>query len=335
MSLQPSSSFVLQQGNQPIARPLPAEEQLAPLLRLVEAHSGPADEEPPHTPHTLTEAYACCQRIIREHSKSFFFSTQFLPYEKRQAVQALYAFCRITDDTVDQASDDPAHALATWVRQVRATPPPRHSPILIAWHDTRTRYNLPNTLVDELLAGVAMDLSINRYERFADLWLYCYRVASVVGLLSMGITGYHPGARPYAIKLGVALQLTNILRDIGEDAQRGRVYLPTEELARFGLSPEDILARTYDQRFIELMKFQVARANRLYEESWPGIALLPADSRLGVASAALIYRGILDKIAANRYDSYTRRAHLTLREKLLRLPSIWAGVRRIGRSRSK
>lgn len=114
-----------------------------------------------------------------------------------------------------------------------------------------------------------MDLTISRYATFADLWLYCYRVASVVGLLVIGITGAAPGAQPYAIKLGVALQLTNILRDIGEDADRQRVYLPEDELARFGLTADDILARVYDERFIALMKFQVARAHQLYDESWP------------------------------------------------------------------
>jgi phytoene synthase len=184
--------------------------------------------------------------------------------------------------------------------------------------------------VDELLAGVAMDLTINRYESFADLWLYCYRVASVVGLLVMGITGHQAGAEPFAIKLGVALQLTNILRDVGEDARRGRVYLPQEDLRRFGLTADDILAGVFDARFKALMRFEVARAHRLYDESWPGIGLLPANSRFAIAAASRVYRGILDKLAANEYDAYTRRAHLTTREKLVQLPQIWFATRGLG-----
>jgi phytoene synthase len=311
-------------------QPLPAEEQLALLFHLTEPlpHSG-AEEWPPHSPQATAEAYAECERIIRRHSKSFFFSSQFLTPESRRAVRALYAFCRTTDDIVDLASGDPVPALAAWVKQARASSPTPHNPVLVAWHDTRTRYGLSATLVDELLAGVAMDVTIHRYATFTDLWLYCYRVASVVGLLVMGITGHEPGAPPYAIKLGVALQLTNILRDIGEDAARGRVYLPEDELHCFGLSADDILAGVYDKRFRLLMEYQVARARRLYEESWPGIALLPEESRFAIGAAARVYRGILDKLEAHHYDAFTRRAHLTLREKVARLPRIWWDVRKL------
>jgi 15-cis-phytoene synthase len=228
------------------------------------------------------------------------------------------------------AVGDPARALAAWVQQARAAHAVPSDPVLVAWHDTRSRYGLSAALVDELLAGVAMDLTIHRYESFADLWLYCYRVASVVGLLVMGITGHSVGAEPYAIKLGVALQLTNILRDIGEDAVRGRVYLPHEDLARFGLTADDILNRIYDERFRALMRFQVERTQRLYDESWPGIALLPAESRFAIGAAARVYRGILDKLSAHDYDAYSRRAHLRLREKVARLPRIWWDVRRLG-----
>jgi phytoene synthase len=312
---------------------LPAEEQLALLFHL--ADSDPSYElamhASSHPPLPLTHAYAECQRITRQHSKSFFFSSQFLPPEKRRAVRALYAFCRTSDDIVDLAQNDPARALADWVHQVRACMPPADSAVLLAWHDTCLRYELSPTLVDELLAGIAMDLTINQYETFADLWLYCYRVASVVGLLSMGIVGGAAGAEPYAVKLGVALQMTNILRDVGEDARRGRVYLPGEDLRRFSLDVDDILNGVYDQRFINLMRFEIARTRRLYAESWPGIALLSTDSRLAVGAAARIYRGILDKVEANDYDVYSCRAHLTMTEKFMLLPSIWWSVRRLGR----
>lgn len=331
MSLNSIPSLAIGAHGKLTAQPLPAEEQLALLFHLTDL--GPlvgSDEWPPHPPHATAEAYAECERIIRRNSKSFYFSSQFLSPESRRAVRALYAFCRTTDDVVDLAENDPARALAAWVHQARAVSPAPTSPVLVAWHDTRTRYGLSATLVDELLAGMAMDLTINRYATFADLWLYCYRVASVVGLLVMGITGHEQGAEPYAIKLGVALQLTNILRDVGEDAARGRVYLPQDELARFGLSAEEILLGAYDERFRELMRFQVERTRRLYEESWPGIAMLPAESRFAIAAAARVYRGILDKLEANNYDAYTRRAHLKLREKVVRLPRIWWDVRKLG-----
>ncbi len=324
-------------GTEPIAQPLPAEEQLALIFRLADRTTprhNIADEWPPHILTSLSDAYQTCQRRIRHHSKSFFFSTRFLPLPKRQGVHALYAFCRATDDTVDLAYGDPACALAEWIRQVQSPIPPLHNPILLAWYDTRLKFQLPDTLINELLAGVAMDLTINRYATFADLWLYCYRVASVVGLLSMGIIGSAPGAEPYAIKLGVALQLTNILRDVGEDARRGRVYLPQEDLERFGLSAEDILAGCQDERVVALLKFEIDRARRLYAESWDGIALLPPDSRLAVGAAAWIYRGILDKIIANRYDVYTKRAHVPLREKLWAIPAIWRAIRRLERQRT-
>lgn len=327
MSPNSVRSLALRASGKTISQPLPAEEQLALLFHLTDPLPHVENNDrPPRPPYPLAEAYAECERIIRRHSKSFYFSSQFLAPDVRRAVRALYAFCRATDDTVDMAVDDPARALAAWVQQVRAPYPPPHNPVLVAWYDTRTRYNLSPALVDELLAGVAMDLTISRYEYFADLWLYCYRVASVVGLLVMGITGYVPGAEPYAIKLGVALQLTNILRDVGEDARRGRVYLPLEDLARFGLTADDILAGVYDERFRALMRFEIERTRRLYAESWPGIALLPPQTRLAIGAAARVYCGILDKLERNDYDAYTRRAYLTLGEKLLRLPRIWWDV---------
>jgi phytoene synthase len=194
---------------------------------------------------------------------------------------------------------------------------PADSAVLLAWNDTAARYDVPKALTDELLAGIAMDLTVSRYATFEDLWLYCYRVASVVGLISMHIIGYQEGAASYAIKLGIALQLTNILRDVGEDARRGRVYLPQEDLRRFGLSDEDILAGRRDERFRRLMRFEIGCANALYREAWPGIGMLNPDGRLAIAAAAEIYRGILGKIGTNDYDVFTRRAYVPLAEKLL------------------
>jgi phytoene synthase len=284
------------------------------------------EPELPRTQLSLTEAYRSCFEITRKHSRSFFLCSQLLPAEKRRAVRALYAFCRTSDDLVDHPQANAMQALAAWVALVHAPQPPSDNAVLLAWNDTLNRYAVPRALPDELLAGIAMDLTVNRYDTFDDLWLYCYRVASVVGLISMRIIGYREGAVNYAIKLGVALQLTNILRDVGEDAQRGRVYLPREDLERFGLRADDILNGRRDESFRSLMRFEIERAHCLYEAAWPGIALLSPDGQLAIAAAAEIYRGILGKIHQNDYNVYQRRAYVPLARKLL---LIWRARRRL------
>lgn len=280
--------------------------------------------------YTLPAAYTACRAITRHHSKSFFLATRLLPPAKRLAMEALYAFCRTSDDAVD-AHDDSGNVLAEWVAQINRPAPPPHQPVLIAWADTCERYQLPCDLTNELLAGVAMDLSVPRYETFAELWVYCYRVASVVGLLSMRIIGFQTGAEVYAIRLGIALQLTNILRDIGEDARRGRIYLPLEDLRRFNLTEDDILNGVRDDRFRALMSYEVERAEQLYRSSWPGVTLLNPDGQMAVAAAALLYRGILGKIVANDFDVFTKRAHLSNAEKLFMLPRIRYQLHRLHR----
>jgi phytoene synthase len=302
---------------------------LSALRRLIE-HELPVrlhSADPDQPALSLAEAYRHCADLTRVHSRSFFLSSHFLPREKRAAIRALYAFCRTSDDIVDQASEGVERELAHWVALAQAPQPPQHHPVLVAWQDTVARYTIPQALANELLAGVAMDLTVSRYATFDDLWLYCYRVASVVGLIAMHIVGHEEGATPYAVSLGVALQLTNILRDVGEDAQRGRIYLPQEDLRRFGLCDEDILHGRCDERFRALMRFEIARAHALYEEAWPGIALLSRDSQFAIGAAAEVYRGILHKIVAHDYDVFSQRAHLSLAEKLLVLPRMWRRLR--------
>ncbi len=274
-----------------------------------------------------TAAYAHCVGMTKHHSKSFYFSTALLPAPKRQAIRALYAFCRTSDDIVDQAATGSApHALAHWVWLVHNRVTPRDNPVLIAWNDTVVQYQISQELVDELLAGIAMDLTVSRYETFEDLWLYCYRVASVVGLISMQIIGHTDAAIDYAVKLGVALQLTNILRDVGEDAARGRIYLPQADLRQFGLSDEDIFSQRQSPQFKALMRYEIARAQTLYDDAWQGIGMLQADSRLAIAAAAVIYRGILDSIQHNEYDVFQKRAFVPLTRKLWLL---WYAKQRI------
>jgi phytoene synthase len=308
------------------------------LLAKLCGHAGLAETPhfgtPNRPPLQLNEAYRACEAITRKHSRSFFLSTQLLPAEKRRAIRALYAFCRTSDDLVDKPGQDTMRALAEWVALVHTRQTPPDNAVLLAWRDTATRYSVPQALVDELLAGVAMDLTVSRYATFDDLWRYCYRVASVVGLISMQIIGGQSGATSYAIALGVALQLTNILRDVGEDAARGRIYLPQEDLARFGIHEEELLAGCRqpvewrsNTRFRALMSYEIDRAHSLYEAAWPGIAMLNPDGQLAVAAAAEIYRGILARIVANDYDVFARRAHVSLAGKLSMLPGIWRRLR--------
>ncbi len=267
----------------------------------------------------LTPAYAHCRRLTRRASKSFSLAAQLLPAPKRRAIEALYAFARTSDDTVDIAGD-PAEALELWIARVHGAE--GDDLVLGAWADTSNTFGVPRDLVDELLAGVAMDLAIDRYATFEELQLYCYRVASVVGLLSMHIIGFAAGAEPYAIQLGIALQLTNILRDIGEDAARGRIYLPLEDLERFRVREADILDGVRSANVRALLQWEIDRAEALYQASWPGVAMLHRDGQMAVAAAALLYRAILPKIVRNDYDVWGKRAFVPLGEKLLLLPRI-------------
>jgi phytoene synthase len=283
----------------------------------------------------LERAFAHCEAITRRHSRTFHFASGLLPRPKRRAARALYAFCRTTDDIVDQADHDPLAALDRWRRRSAALSPPENDGVLTAWAKTRATYRIPRRYAEQLIDGVAQDLTKTRYADFGELAEYCYGVASTVGLMSMHIMGFAgPEALPYAIKMGVALQMTNILRDVGEDWQRGRVYLPQGELAAFGLSDKDIAAGHVDDRWRAFMRDQIARAHRLYDESWPGIALLHRDGQFSIAAAADLYRAILAAIEANRYDVFHRRAHIGLWSKIARLPVIWRRVRRLRKARS-
>ncbi|MBN1642849.1 MAG: squalene/phytoene synthase family protein [Anaerolineae bacterium] len=272
---------------------------------------------------TLRRAYAYCSQVTREHSKTFHMASALLPAEKRRAVRALYAFCRTTDDLVDRSGGDPLSDLERWREQALGAPT-ADDPVVLAWADTIARYQIPTLYAHQLIDGVARDITVRRYGAFEQLAEYAYGVASTVGLMSMHIVGYDgPHAIPYAVKLGVALQLTNILRDIHEDWTNDRLYLPLDELERFGLSEADVAARRLTDRWRAFVDFQIARNHKLYEEALPGIALLHRDGRFAIRAAAELYRGILDDIHAHQGDVFSRRAHVTTWGKLRRLPGIW------------
>lgn len=272
----------------------------------------------------LDLAYRHCSAITRHHSRTFFLASGLLPAAERQAVRALYAFCRVSDDLVDRADGDPRRGLRAWRRRSLVPHPAPTDPVALAWADTRARFDIPRQYAEQLIDGVARDLTTRRYATFADLAAYCYGVASTVGLMAMHIVGFAgPEAIPYAIKLGVALQLTNILRDVAEDWRLGRLYLPQEELAAFELTEADIAAGQVGRRWQVFMRFQIERTRSLYAEALPGIALLDRRGRFAIAAAAELYRAILDDIEAHRGDVFRRRAHVTGWKKLNHLPGIW------------
>lgn len=276
----------------------------------------------------LQRAYAECDQIASEHSHTFYMASRPLPKAKRKAVRSLYAFCRITDDLIDRSNGNLAEGLAAWRECSMSWPPPCDNPVAMAWGDTRARYRIPTRFAEQLVESVASDLRKKRYETFDELAVYCYGVASTVGLMSMHIIGFDGNdAIPYAVKLGVAMQLTNILRDTQEDWEAGRVYLPQEELRAFGLSDADIDRGRITSRWQEFMRFQVERNKKLYREAMPGIAYLHPGGRFAIGAAAELYRAILTDIERHDYDVFSRRAHVSTIGKLRRLPGIWVRTR--------
>lgn len=287
-------------------------------------------------PAHLREAYDSCRRTTRVHAKSFYFSARFLPFEKRQAIYAVYALCRHVDDAVDRHEandlDGARAAVESWRRDLDRVYRGEKlaAPVLLAWGDMLTRYNIKQELPLELMQGVLMDTYISRYETWDELRLYCYRVASVVGLMVTEIFGYtRPETLRYAAALGEAMQLTNILRDIGEDFAAGRVYLPQEDLQRFRVTEEELGLGEITSGFVELMRFEISRARELYREAERGIASLNREARFTVLLAARIYARILERIETNSYDVFTSRAHLTLGGKIILVPRIWREARRL------
>jgi len=275
---------------------------------------------------TLRSAYKQADVITAAHSKSFHFASGLLPEEKRSAARALYAFCRTVDDIVDEVElkKDRDFELNYWRNIVQSASSPTDDLVAAAWADTLTRYHIPRHYALQLIDGVARDLSQSRYQTFDDLATYCYGVASTVGLMSMYIVGFKSHeAVPYAIKLGVALQMTNILRDVGEDYRNGRLYLPREELAFYGINESDIAEGRLTDNWRQFMKFQIDRTRQLYKDSWAGVKMLEREGQLAIGAASTFYCGILDDIEKHNYDVFTRRASLSAWGKIRRIPSLW------------
>ncbi len=277
----------------------------------------------------LRTAYKRAEKITASHSKSFYFASGLLPEEKRSAVRALYAFCRTVDDIVDESSDDERDVRLDYWRGMVETASFSHNDLVAAaWADTLTRYHIPRHYALQLIDGVARDLVQSRYQTFEELATYCYGVASTVGLMSMYIVGFdNSEAIPYAIKLGVALQMTNILRDVGEDYQNARLYLPREELVFYGICEQDIAEGRITENWRQFMKFQIERTRQLYAEAWEGVKMLEREGQLAIGAASIFYQGILDEIEKNDYDVFSRRASLSAMGKIGKIPALWVKVK--------
>ncbi|HEY9648882.1 MAG TPA: phytoene synthase [Chroococcidiopsis sp.] len=286
---------------------------------------------------SLEDSYERCRQTIAHHSTTFYLGTLLIPEEKRRAIWAIYAWCRRTDELVDgpQAKFTTESTLDDWEQNLEA---------IFAGHplddfdvalvDTVERFAMDIQPFRDMVAGQRMDLYRNRYETFDELKLYCYRVAGTVGLMTKAIMGVENECEsvPWsnacdqsnptseAIALGIAKQLTNILRDVGEDAHRGRIYIPLEELALFNYTEADLMAGVVDERWQELMRFQIQRARKFYTEAERGIRSLNRDARLPVWAATMFYSGILNVIERNQYDVFRQRAYVPNWRKFMSLP---------------
>lgn len=271
----------------------------------------------------LEASFQHCRGIMRGHSKSFYFAARLLPAPKRRAAQALYGFFRTLDDVVDRRGVDAGEAearamLDAWRGWLRGSNAELEAhPLTPALIHTLDRYRVPRAYLLQLVDGVEADLGSVRYETFAELTTYCFSVASTVGLTLCAVLGCQGEDAPArAAELGVAMQLTNILRDVAEDHALGRVYLPEQEMARAGYSAEKLARGVVDESFRTLMQDLIARARLYYARGLAGVRLLSPDSRFAIAVAGRSYAAILTKIEALDYDVFSERAHVSLREKL-------------------
>lgn len=262
-------------------------------------------------------AFEYAKQLTAHHAKSFYLSARFLPSEKRWATYALYGFCRYADNLIDVPRDRSTNELLSELHYLQSelvtgyrTGESQH-PIVHPFVLTAKKFKIPIEYPLDLIKGVEMDLQKTRYETFDDLYIFCYRVAGVVGLMMTHLLGYREkSAFIYAEKLGVAMQLTNILRDIKEDKDMGRIYLPQEDLNTFGVTERQLLNEQFDKNFHDMMNFQVNRATEYYMEANKGIPLLATDSQFAIYSASKIYGGILTKIISQNFNPFMGRVYV-------------------------
>jgi len=305
----------------------------------------------------LDSAYEKCREVTSEYSKTFFLGSQLLGHHEQRAVWAIYNWCRVTDELVDgpAAETTTMTDLDAWSQRVEALFQLSRSTLPdedLDWEDLSLsdsirRFNLIERPFQDMVAGMAMDLVKTRYQTFDELQVYCYRVAGTVGLMTLPILGLHSSLNPTeelrqqtvsaGMSLGMAFQLTNILRDVGEDARRGRIYVPMEDLHRFGISEQEVLEASNtnnllynEDRWREFMEFQMSRCQKYYEDAESGIAGLSPDNRLGVVSALKVYGAILDAVRTNSYDNLSQRAFVPNHEKALLVGHAWWRTQELG-----
>ena len=272
------------------------------------------------------------KRISKRSNSSFYYTFNLLSSEKRNAMNTVYAFCRKTDDIVDEgleSHDIRYENLHKWRLELeKALYGNSDYSLLNKLAATIRKFNIPIDPFYELLKGMEMDLQKNRYLTFDDLQLYCYRVASTVGLMCIEIFGYkHESTREFAVNLGIALQLTNILRDIKKDAEAGRIYLPEEDMKRFNYSERDLLNLTYNENFRTMMRYEVNRAKYYFEEATNNLNLDDKGKMFAARAMQHIYTRILDKIVDADYDVYNNDCRASRLEKIWISLGVWAKYR--------
>lgn len=273
----------------------------------------------------LSASYAHCVGVARARAKNFYYSFLVLPEEKRLAMCAIYAFMRECDDLSDEAGASLSN-IAGWRAQMvqTLTGPPADHPVWPAFQDVVRRYRIPARYFHEMIDGVSSDLEPRTVQTFDELYRYCYLVASVVGLTTIHIFGFEdPRALALAEKCGIAFQLTNIIRDVREDAANQRVYLPAEDLARFGVTPEALAAPVTTPEIRQLLEFEGARAQRYYAESAPLIAMVREDSQPALWALIEIYSQLLKRIQQRNYDVMPGKIRLSTSEKMTVLARAW------------
>nr|ADW08475.1 phytoene synthase [Lilium lancifolium] len=284
----------------------------------------------PGSMYLMRDAYDRCGEVCAEYAKTFYLGTLLMTPEKRRAIWAIYVWCRRTDELVDgpNASHITPSALDRWEARLEDLFAGRPYDMLdAALSDTVLKFPVDIQPFKDMIEGMRMDLKKSRYKNFDELYLYCYYVAGTVGLMSVPVMGIAPESRAStesvyngALALGIANQLTNILRDVGEDARRGRIYLPLDELAQYGLSEDDIFRGKVTDKWRSFMKNQIKRARMFFSEAEKGVTELSQASRWPVWASLLLYSQILDEIEANDYNNFTKRAYVSKMKKLMSLP---------------
>ncbi|KAJ8461587.1 hypothetical protein OPV22_034513 [Ensete ventricosum] len=302
----------------------------AALVKQQPRSRGKSDTVIPGSLGLLKEAYDRCGEVCAEYAKTFYLGTLLMTPERRKAIWAIYVWCRRTDELVDgpNASQMTPTALDRWESRLEGVFAGRPYDMLdAALSDTVSKYPVDIQPFRDMIEGMRMDLKKSRYKNFDELYLYCYYVAGTVGLISVPVMGIAPESKATtesvysaALALGLANQLTNILRDVGEDARRGRIYLPQDELAQAGLSDDDIFDGKVTEKWRSFMKNQIKRARMFFQQAEAGVSELNRASRWPVWASLQLYRQILDEIEANDYNNFTKRAYVSKAKKLLALP---------------